>query len=74
MFNLKYMKHAVFGQTWRPVVCYLAVQIAVLIFYEFMLGNCEIGNSHRGKRGADNDNGISVSSIYFSKVELLELM
>ena len=64
MFNLKYIQHALFGQTWKPVVFYLAVQLAVLIFYEFILGNCEIDDNHRKKRGADKDDGISVSSLY----------
>ena len=41
MFNPRYMKHALFGQTWKPIVVYQIVQVCVLIFHE-CLENCDM--------------------------------
>ena len=41
MLNPKYIKYALFGQTWKPIVVYLFVYLACFAFYVGLLPDCD---------------------------------
>ena len=41
MLNPKYLKYALFGQTWKPIIVYLFVYLACFTFYVGLLQDCD---------------------------------